>query len=175
MEESRFTNLSLLPKRPATAANSTGDRMLDKDAFSHAQLVHNRNRARDDLICMGPIAVRRVLEAQTRYSRKAHKRYAVLHSTGEEDKIRNWAKLFNIHLGKQVADASREGGMKWWHKSRRELTDEIVAAVEYGQLAASDELVWYSDLAGNDSASTFTNSKKRRLRKKTRPEEYVCP
>ena len=174
MEKSHFADTSLLLKRPATAADSAGDRMADKETFSHSQLVHNRNRARDDLIRMGPTAVRRVLQAQTRYSRKQHRDYAVLHSTGEENKIRNWAKLFNINLGKQVAVASCEGGMKWWHKSRRELVDEIVAAVACGQLGTSDEMVWYPDIAENDSANTFNTFKKRRLRKKTRAQDYVC-
>ena len=79
---------------------------------------------------MGPADVRDALEGQTRYSRKRRREHAVQESTGEVNAIGILAKLFSINLGKQVADPSCEGNMKWWHKSKRELIDEIVAAVE---------------------------------------------
>jgi hypothetical protein len=88
---------------------------------------------KDDLIRMMPAVVRGSLEAQGRYSRKRHKEHAVEKSMGEENKIRKWAKLLGINLGKQVVSPSSEDNMTWWHKSRRELIDEIVAAVESAQ------------------------------------------
>ena len=81
---------------------------------------------------MGFVVVRSFLEAQDRYSRKRHKEHAVEHSTGE-NKIRKWAKLLDINLGKLVVDPSREDGVAWWNKRKCELIEEIVATVERSQ------------------------------------------
>ena len=91
---------------------------------------HDNIETKDALVRMGPSTVRNVLEAQGRYSRKRHKEHAYENSKGQKNKIRKWAKVLGINLGKQVCDISGESNMKWWHKSRHELTDEIVAAVE---------------------------------------------
>ena len=89
---------------------------------------------KDDLIRMGSAAVRDSLESQRRYSRKRHRAHAVVLSTGEENEISKWAKLLDINLGKLVDDSSCKDGKKWTHKSRHDLINEIVTAVERAQL-----------------------------------------
>lgn len=127
----------MLLKRPAASAVLSGSCLADavaSDSSDHAKLwtgSQDEVATKYDLIRMGPAIVRVLLEAQGRYSRKRRREHASEHSTGEENKIRIWAKLFDINLGKQVADS--DSNTKWWHKSKRELIDEIVAAVEHAQ------------------------------------------
>ena len=127
---------SVLLKRPAAAVALSGCCVTNgvaDESSCNATLcngVDYSDETKADVIRMGPVLVRRVLEAQGRCSRKRHREHAVAHSTGEDNKIRKWAKLLNINLGKLVADPSREDGMKWWHKGKCELINEIVAVVE---------------------------------------------
>ena len=58
-----------------------------------------REHTKQDLIQMGSTAVREALEAQGRYSRKRKREHAVKGSTGEDNKIRMWARLMGITLG----------------------------------------------------------------------------
>ena len=89
--------------------------------------------ATEDLIQMGPQAVREALEAQSRYCRKRHKEHAHKATKGEDNKIRTWAKLMGIPLGYQVANPSAPNELQWRHKAKRALIDEIVDAVGNAQ------------------------------------------
>ena len=126
----------VLMKRPAASVALSGCCVAEAvvgDSSCNATMWkggHYKDDTKDDVIRMGPAVVRSLLEAQGRYSRKRHREHAVAYSTGEDNKIRKWAKLLNINLGKLVADPSREDGAAWWHKGKRELINEIVAAVE---------------------------------------------
>ena len=129
----------VLLKRPAASVALSGCCVADVvvgDSSCNATLWkggHYCDDTKDDVIRMGPAVVRNLLESQGRYSRKRHRARAVAQSTSEENKIPKWAKLLGINLGKLVADPSRENGMKWGHKGKCELINEIVAAVESAQ------------------------------------------
>ena len=130
---------SVLLKRPAAAVALSGccvTHGVVGDLSSNATLWKGGDYCVDtkaDLIRMGPVVVRFWLEAQGRCSRKRHREHAVAHSTGDENKVRKWAKLLDINLGKLVADPSREDGVAWWNKRKCELIEEIVATVERSQ------------------------------------------
>ena len=77
------------------------------------------------------MTVRSALEAQSRYSRRKHRGHGQENSTGEENRIRKWAKLLGIGPGKEVEDPSENGNMKVWCKGKREIIHDIVDAVEF--------------------------------------------
>ena len=130
---------SVLLKRPAAAVALSGCCVTNGvagDSSSNATVwkgVDYSDDTKADVIRMGPVLVRRVLEAQGRCSRKRHREHAVARSTGSDNKVRKWAKLLDINLGKLVVDPSREDGVAWWNKRKCELIKEIVAAVESAQ------------------------------------------
>ena len=130
---------SMLLKRPAAAVALSSTSVADVlvcDSSCNATLDtvgYYCDDTKDDVIRMGPATVRTLLESQRRYSRKRHRARAVAKSTGEENRILKWAKLLDIKLGKVIYDPSCENGMKWGHKGRHDLINEIVAAVESAQ------------------------------------------
>ena len=87
---------------------------------------------KEDLIQMGPAAVRQLLEAQGRYSRKRRREHACEGATGKANAIRKFAGVLGISLGYQVPDPSTDAGMKWWHKGKRMLIEEIVQVINEG-------------------------------------------
>ena len=114
-----------LRKRPASFGHVVKRCMSSEEPGEKADRIVTR----EDLIQMGPAAVREILESQGRYSRKRHREQAYAVSTGQENKIRIWADLLNISRGKEVACPADRNKFVWWHKSKRELIDDIVSAV----------------------------------------------
>ena len=114
-----------LPQKKKLYQKSWSSRRSQGSVPDHAEVV-----TKDDLTGLEHAIVRSILEAQGRYSRKRHREHAWEKRTVEEDKIRKWANLLGISLGKQVDDRSGEGGAEWWHKGWQTIIDEIVAIVE---------------------------------------------
>ena len=103
--------------------------MASKEVFKTMGIL---TPTKEDLIEMGPAAVRQILEAQGRYSRKRHREHAYQASTGKVNNVRNFARVLGINLGYQVPDTSQPGGMKWWHKGKQMLIEEIVRVIHEG-------------------------------------------
>ena len=125
---------SVVRQTPAAAHSGNGVALASSARSSRqskrSTLDQTEVSTKDELIRLGPTTVRNLLEAQSRYSRKRHREHAHKNTKGEENKIRKWAKMLDIGLGKQVDDPLSEGGTKWWCKGKQEIIDEIVAVVE---------------------------------------------
>ena len=107
------------------------------------QLIENvddHTPTKEELIRMGPAVVRQVLEAQGRYSRKRRREHAYEGSTGKANNIRIFARILGINLGYQVPDPFADSGMRWWHKGRRTLIEEIVQVIGEGTAPKSRRL-----------------------------------
>ena len=85
--------------------------------------------SKEELCSMNEGEIRTALQNQTRYSRKRRREYMHISRTGEENLIRKLAKTMNVNLGKQVEQPSGSGCIRWWHKGRKEIIEDIVSAI----------------------------------------------
>ena len=85
--------------------------------------------SKEELCSMNEGEIRTALQNQTRYSRKRRREYVHISRTGEENLIRKLAKTMNVNLGKQVEQPPGSGCIRWWHKGRNEIIEDIVSAI----------------------------------------------